>query len=192
MRQFASSGFRIWNLSREAKLIYTCFALFAILALAVSMLFYEDLVGPRTAGVAGYYAGAQYSRPSVPATGGPQIELAPEGGETASQRITVAVTYRKLLEVTHFHLFTVPVFLLIIAHLFMLTGLSSTAKLVWIALGWGSSLLHLAAPWLIRYGGAAWSFTYPSSGAIMAVSLGVMTVYPIVVMWKPRGEPKQA
>ncbi len=58
MRQFASSGFRIWNLSREAKLIYTGFGLFSLCAIAVSMLFYEDLVGPRTAGVAGYYAGA--------------------------------------------------------------------------------------------------------------------------------------
>ena len=196
MRQFASSGFRIWNLSREAKLIYTCFALFAILALFVSMLFYEDLVGPRTAGVAGYYAGAQYSRAAAPATGGPKIELPAESPESSpemtSDRITVAVTYRKLLEVTHFHLFTVPVFLLIIAHLFMLTGLSPTAKLIWIALGWGSSLLHLAAPWLIRYGGAAWSFTYPSSGAIMALALLVMTIYPIVVMWKPRAEAKQA
>ena len=66
---------------------------------------------------------------------------------------------------THFHLFTVPVFLLIIAHLFMLTGLSSTAKTAWIAAGWLSALVHLAAPWLIRYGGAAWSFTYPVSGA---------------------------
>ena len=36
-------------------------------------------------------------------------------------KLVMAVTYRKLLEVTHFHLFTLPVFLLIIAHLFMLT-----------------------------------------------------------------------
>jgi hypothetical protein len=188
LRQFASSGFRIWNLSREAKLVYTSFGLFALLALAVSMMFYEDLVGPHTAGVAGYYAGAQKTAAPPPATGGPKIEMPDEPAE----RITVAVSYRKLLEVTHFHLFTVPVFLLIIAHLFMLTGLSSTAKLVWIALGWSSSLLHLAAPWLIRYGGAGWSFSYPLSGALMAVALTVMTVYPIVVMWLRRPEPKQA
>lgn len=189
MRQFASSGFRIWNLSREAKLVYTGFGLFALLALFVSALFYEDLVGPRTAGVAGYYAGAATATASAPAAtggGGPKIELPDEA--KSSERITVAVTYRKLLEVTHFHLFTVPVFLLIIAHLFMLTGLSSTAKMVWIAAAWLSSLLHLAAPWLIRYGGAGWSWSYPASGAVMAVALTVMTVYPIVVMWLPRAE----
>ena len=202
MRQFASSGFRIWNLSREAKLIYTGFGLFSLLAIVVSMMFYEDLVGPKTAGVAGYYAGAAQASAhdkaaagtggiaGAPAAGGPKIELPDEAAQT-SERITVAVTYRKLLEVTHFHLFTVPVFLLIIAHLFMLTGLSSTAKTVWIATAWGSAFLHLLAPWLIRYGSAAWSFLYPTSGALMGLAMLVMTVYPIVVMWLPRGR-KQA
>jgi hypothetical protein len=198
LRQFAGS-LRIWNLSREAKLVYTGFGLFALLALAVSVMFYEDLVGPRSAGVAGYYAGggAATAKPKADGNGratgggGPTIELGEEAAAaTTSQRLTVAVTYRKLLEVTHFHLFTVPVFLLIIAHLFMLTGLSSTAKLGWIATGWASSLMHLAAPWAIRYGGAAFSFTYPVSGALMAVALGFMTIYPIVVMWLPRKSPE--
>jgi hypothetical protein len=186
MRQFASSGFRIWNLSREAKLVYTGFGIFALLAIAISMLFYEDLVGPRTAGVAGYYAGeaAASAPPPVQLPGGPHIELPDE----APARLTVAVTYRKLLEVTHFHLFTVPVFVLIIAHLFMLTALSTAAKSFWIAIGWLASLVHLGAPWLIRYGSARLAWTYPLSGAAMALSLGVMTVYPIVVMWLPPRE----
>ena len=157
------------------------------------MMFYEDLVGPKTAGVAGYYAGgAATARAAGGATGGaatgggPKIELPPEA--SSAQAMTVAVTYRKLLEVTHFHLFTVPVFLLIIGHLFMLTGLSSTAKSAWIATGWAAAFVHLLAPWLIRYGGAAWSFLYPVSGAAMGLALAVMTAYPIVVMWIPRRE----
>jgi hypothetical protein len=188
VRQFANSGFRIWSLSREAKLVYTGFGLFALLALAVSVLFYEDLVGARNAGVATYYAGAPAAgMPTIKGTGGPTIEL-PDDAAPA-ERITVAVTYRKLLEVTHFHLFTVPVFVLIIAHLFMLTGLSSTAKTAWIAIGWSSSLAHVAAPWLIRYGGIAWTAMYPISGALMALSLTLMTVYPLVMMWVPPRKP---
>ncbi|HEX9102357.1 MAG TPA: hypothetical protein VF997_09145 [Polyangia bacterium] len=189
MRQFASSGFRIWNLSREAKLIYSGFGLFSLAAIVVSMMFYEDLVGPKTAGVAGYYAGAAQHAGAPPPTlpGGPKIDM-PEEPAPTSEQLTVAVTYRKLLEVTHFHLFTVPVFLLIIAHLFMLTGLSSTAKTAWIVTGWLSAFLHLLAPWLIRYGSASWSLLYPTSGALMGVALTVMTVYPLVVMWLPRRE----
>ena len=181
MRQFASSGFRIWNLSREAKLVYTGFGVFAILALAVSVLFYEDMVG--SSGVRAYYHG-ELAPPSEKSGGGPAMVLPEE-----APRLTVAVTYRKLLEVTHFHLFTVPVFLLIIAHLFMLTGLSTRWKSIWIAGGWLSSLLHLAAPWLVRYGSAGWSFLYPLSGAAMALTLSVMTAYPIIVMWAGRPAP---
>jgi hypothetical protein len=207
VRQFASSGFRIWNLGREAKLVYTGFGIFALLAIFVSILFYEDLVGPRSAGVAGYYAGtaahaganssaneganSNGGSNSAAATGnsgaGPRIEL----DEAAEARpIVVAVTYRKLLEVTHFHLFTVPVFLLIIAHLFMLTGLGPSLKLTFIVTGFASSLLHLVAPWAIRYGGAGWAWLYPLTGGAMALSLTFMTAYPIVVMWRAPAEAK--
>src|SRR6476620_10798899 len=116
MRQFASSGFRIWNLSREAKLVYTAFGLFSLLALFVSAAFYEDLVGNGNAGARAYYAGTPAPQTAAPAPsgkpGGP--EIAPPD-EDPARPITVAVTYRKLLEVTHFHLFTLPVFLLIVA-----------------------------------------------------------------------------
>jgi hypothetical protein len=174
LRQFASSGFRIWNLSRDAKLVYTGFCVFALLAIAVSILFYEDLVGP--SGVKAYYAGEIEKAPAS-AGAGPRMVLPEE-----APRLTVAVTYRKLLEVTHFHLFTVPVFLLIIAHLFMLTG--APGKAWWIGGGWLSSLVHLAAPWLIRYQSPAWSVLYPISGSAMALTLTVMTAWPIIAMWR--------
>jgi hypothetical protein len=186
VRQFASSGFRIWNLSVEAKLVYTCFGLFSLAALAVSALFYEDLVGHGTSGVRAYYAGEApraAEAPAVPPAGGPAIAL-PE--PEAAAPLTVAVSYRKLLEVTHFHLFTVPVFLLIVAHLFMLTGLAPRAKAIWIAAAWLSAALHLGAPWLVRYGGGGWAWLYAASGAALAVTSTVLTAAPIISMWRPR------
>ncbi len=181
MRQFSSGGFRIWNLSREAKLVYTGFGLFALAAMLVSMLFYEDLVGTGTKGVRAYYGG-ESGAPSVNATsepGGPTMELPDE----APPKMVVAVSYRKLLEVTHFHLFTVPVYLLIVAHLFMLTGLASGTKAAWIVAGWVAAFLHLAAPWLVRYGSSSLAWVYPASGGAMAVTMGVLTLYPMIVMW---------
>ena len=201
MRQFSSPGFRIWNLAREAKLVYTCFGVCSLLALASTMALYEDMVGPKTPGIAAYYyegrdgqgAGTPPRTPppsdtppgstEKPRAAGPEIALpddlpqAPVAGS-----ITVAVSYRKLLEVTHFHLFTVPVFLLIITHLFMLTGLRSSTKMAWIAGGWLASMGHMAAPWVVHYrGGAAW--VYATSGAALAVTSVVLTAYPIWVMW---------
>jgi hypothetical protein len=187
LRQFASGGFRIWNLSREAKLVYTGFALFSLLGLASSLLLYEDMVGD--VGARGYYAGeaatVARSAPSPSPSDGPRLELPLE----PRRPLKVAMPYRKLLEVTHFHLFTVPVFLLIVAHLFMLTGLSSSAKAAWIIGGWAAALLHLAAPWLVRYGPAGGGWIYALSGTAMAVTTTMLTVYPIVVMW--RGGPKE-
>jgi hypothetical protein len=184
LRQFASPAFRIWNLSREAKLVYTGFGLFALLAIFVSALLYDDMVGGDRS-VRGYYAGE--APPALSATapvpsGGPKIDLPERDGPA----IAVAIPYRKLLEVTHFHLFTVPVFLLIVSHLFMLTGLSTRAKSIWIVLAYGASLVHLAAPWLVRYGGAQLAPTYGISGALMGASIGFLTVYPMIVMWLPR------
>jgi hypothetical protein len=191
VRQFASAGFRIWNLSRDAKLVYTFFGLFSLLALLVSALFYEDMVGGGHAGIRAYYAGesagarAAQPTPKAAPNAGPEIALPEEpAAESAPHApLTVAVTYRKLLEVTHFHLFTVPVFLLIVAHLFMLTGLRSSTKAAWICAAWLSALLHLAAPWIVRYGSAAWAPLYSISGALLGVTSLVLTVYPIGAMW---------
>lgn len=173
MRQFATSGFRIWNLSREAKLVYSFFGLFALLALASSVAFYEHLVG---GGVAAYYAG-DAAQANSSTGGGPEIALPDE------RPLKVAMPYGKLLETSHFHLFTVPVFLLVITHLFLLTGAGRAAKCWWIVGAWSSALVHLAAPWLVRYGGARFSSVYAASGALLGVTCTVVTVWPIASMW---------
>jgi hypothetical protein len=186
MRQFASGGFRIWNLSLEAKIVYTFFGIFSLLALVSSALFYEQLVGKTGSGA--YYAGGA-APPTVNSPGGPTMEMPDE-----PKAMTVAMPYSKLLETSHFHLFTVPVFLLIVAHLFMLTGLSSRAKAGWILAAWSTALVHLAAPWIVRYGGAGWAPLYAGSGGALGVTSGVLTVYPIYAMWRgrPKGEPAEA
>ena len=203
MRQFAGSGFRIWKLSREAKVIYTFFCALSLLAVASSIALYEDLVGPalrrgHTERVSRYYSPSPVVSEAAPeasagspaaAPGGPQIALADEERAPA---LTVAMPLRKLLEVTHFHLFTVPVFLLILTHLFMLTGASPRQRLLWITLGWLAATLHIAAPWLIRLQGPELAFLFPLSGVLLAISSLVLTVYPVLVMWRrPRRRHKR-
>lgn len=98
----------------------------SLLALLSSLALYEDLVGPslqpqRLSRVTAYYSDAQpdidnpvnkAARPVQAPTGGPEIAL-PEDEQQPpqlsrpSEKLTVTMPYRKLLEVTHFHLFTV-------------------------------------------------------------------------------------
>jgi hypothetical protein len=176
MRQFAGSGVRLWNLSREVKVVYTAFLVCSLLAFLSSFLIARDMVGGR--GAAAYYAGEQGTAPAMD-HGGPRMELPEE-----PTRIDLSMPYRKLLEVAHFHLFTVPVFLLIVTHLFVLTGVGSTAKLMWILAAWLGSLAHIGAPFLVRYGGTSFAWCFMASGILMAVPLVVVTVSPAVAMWR--------
>ena len=190
MRLFSSSGQRLPSLPVEAKLVYSFFALFSLLAIASSILLYEDMVGWRQRGVRAYYTGEAAAPPASPegAPDGPAIAL-PD--EPPASTVAVAQTYRKLLEVTHFHLFTVPVFLLIVAHLFMLGGLSPRTKIAWIVAAWLAAVAHLAAPGAVRYGVGGGSWLYGVSGAAFAITSLVLTVHPLLAMWLGGG-PKVA
>ena len=190
MRQFASPGFRLSNLGFEAKVLYTAFCLLTFLGVVSSALYYGDLVGAGTQGIRRYYAGrADDASFGSGRSGGPSIQL-PENDEQAHQPIVVPASYRKLLEVTHFHLFTMPVVLLIVGHLFLATGLGNRAKLAWIAGAAASVVLHLATPWLVRYGPAAFAPAHAASGIALTVTMSVLTIYPAASMW--RGRPAQA
>ena len=192
MRQFASSGFRLWNLGKEAKVLYSAFCLLTLLGIGSSALYYVDLVGVGTRGVRAYYAGdaAPGGGAPGPTTGagegaaGPTIDI-PDDVERG-QPIVVAMTYRKLLEVTHFHLFTMPVVLLIIGHLFLATGLGERAKFVWLVAASTSVAAHLATPWLVRYGGGALAFLHAVTGTALTLTMTVLTVYPLGAMWRRR------
>ena len=92
---------------------------------------------------------------------------------------------RKLLEVTHFHLFSMPVYLLILSHLFMLSRMGERAKLIWIALATLGVGAHVAAPWIARGGSASARAAYGGSGALMMVALLVLTLVPLWEMWAP-------
>ena len=193
MRQFASGGFRLWNLAVEAKVLYSAFCFLILCGIVSSALYYGDLVGGGLAGVRRYYGGEGEAAPalvSAPAKAGPEIDL-PAAGEVATQPIVVAISYRKLLEVTHFHLFTMPVVLLIVGHLFFATALSPRAKLGWIGAGSATVVLHIGTPWLVRYGSTRLAFLHALSGSAMTLAMSVLTIYPMVVMWRkppPRGQ----
>jgi len=189
MRQFASGGFRLWNLSVEAKVLYTAFCVLILCGIVSSALYYGDLVGGGLAGVRRYYGGESDDAAAVSPSGaegpraGPAIDMPPEV-EARPQKIVVAVTYRKLLEVTHFHLFTMPVVLLIVGHLFFATALSPRAKLAWVGAASATVFLHIATPWLVRYVSTGLAFLHAFSGAAMTLTMGVLTIYPVLAMWR--------
>jgi hypothetical protein len=187
MRQFASSGFRLWNLGLEAKVLYTTFCVLTLFGIVSSALYYGDLVGAGTSGIKSYYAGEaprSAPPPAAPATPAPGPAIDVPDDEAAHPPIVVPMTYRKLLEVTHFHLFTMPVVLLIVGHLFLATSLGDRAKRLWLVGASGSVVAHLATPWIVRYAGGRVAFLHAITGMALTLTMSVLTIYPVLAMWR--------
>ncbi|WP_437302063.1 hypothetical protein [Sorangium sp. So ce388] len=193
MRDFSAAAGRLRSLSLGAKLLYTAFTVASLIGLLVSWRLYGAMV--QDAGSAGYYAGAPaIAPPPAPtqapaAADGPALDLGPELELPATQeapRVLVEqISERKLLEVTHFHLFSVPVYVLILAHLWLLARLPSWLHTAGVVAAVAASGLHIAAPWLIR-GAPGAAALMPVSGVAMLLSLGAMAVVSTVDMWLPR------
>lgn len=187
MKDFVRPAGRLRLLPFPARLVYSVFSLFSLLALAESAWLGADMVGADLEGVEAYYAGAPSAPPSAASPGpnadsaGPVIELPDEGLALEAPPMPL----RKLLEVTHFHLFTMPVFLLILAHLFMLSRAHPGVKIGFIAAGSLGVLLHILAPWVARGGGPGATLFYGVSGTLMLASMLVMSVVPLFEMWLP-------
>jgi hypothetical protein len=67
-------------------------------------------------------------------------------------------TFGQLLEVTHAHAFTMALVLLVLAHLFVSTGVSSRAKGTAVALAFGGTIGGLVTPWAVRYVSGTFAF----------------------------------
>jgi len=178
VRTFAGGEARLWHLPREAKIAFSAYLAFTMLGLITAVLYSFELAGGGGLdGVRAYY-GAQAAADDPE---GPTIDLAP-----ADERpLVVGVTYRTLLEASHFHLFTVPVLLLIVSHLFILAGLGRRATVAWLLGAWGAALAHLAAPWAIHYGSKSLAPLMPITGAGMLLSIAVLCCVTALRMWRP-------
>ncbi|MFT3766035.1 MAG: hypothetical protein QM820_11040 [Minicystis sp.] len=181
---------RLRVLSVGAKILYSAFVIATLAGLLVSWRLYGAAVGD--AGPAVYYAGAAKTETtSAPAAAGdgPAIQLAPE--DAKPRAIVEQMPERKLLEVTHFHLFSIPVYVLILAHLWLLAKIPQWLQHGGVVAAVATSALHIAAPWIVR-GRAGLAFLMGSSGAAMLIVLGLMGLWSMIDMWLPNPKASTA
>jgi hypothetical protein len=190
MKDFTRPRGRLRSLPLAARVVYSIFVLFTLAGLGLTAWLAGDILGPDLGQLGPYYAGGHESAPrsSDPTpTRGPTLDL-PADAE-AAVATTPPMPIRKLLEVTHFHLFSMPVYLLILSHLFMLSRIKEATKIGWIAVGTFAVALHIAAPWIARAQGAGAAAIYGASGALMTLSFLVMCATPLWEMWTATGDP---
>ncbi len=183
MRDFEKQNLRLSKLPLLGKVVYTVFLFFTVVGVVATVALYHDMVGISGERIGAYYHGEHVAIDSShkdDANVGPSLDM-PTDVVTQTEE---AMPTRKLLEVTHFHLFSMPVYLLILSHLFMMTGFSVRSRMFWIAAASVATLCHLIAPWLTRSGfGFAMPF-YAVSGGLLAVSYLWMSMGTLWGLWR--------
>ncbi|MBH0205171.1 MAG: hypothetical protein HP498_05030, partial [Nitrospira sp.] len=93
------------------------------------------------------------------------------------------MSFRELAEITHFHLFTMPVVFMILIHVMYLTSASHSLKAAVTWGGLGGVMLDLLSPWLISYVSPIFVVTMLTGDTLMTVSFLVMMTVPLYEMW---------
>ena len=175
MRYLRSSGFHISSLPAGLKLVLTLYLIANIFGLAVSTAMFSQRLGNTPTSVQQYYEGDETI--DAPVIG---VEI---GGKSA-EHITSAA---------HPHLFTVPLILLVIAHLAHLTNVGQ--RLLG-ALDVGAFLgffMMFGAPFLISSAPSLMSISMMIGAILLTLCMAALCVISLIAMWRvPRKSVPQA
>ncbi|GKS57406.1 hypothetical protein YTPLAS18_09330 [Nitrospira sp.] len=157
MRNF-NAKFRLRDTDRHIRLLYTLFLLLMLAGFLFSFFWAHSMTSLSLQGVADHYRGNDRTF-----------------GEPMS--------FRELAEITHFHLFTMPVVFMILVHVLYLTGTSHRIKT---GLTYGSFVgvvLDLVSPWLITYVSPVFALTMLAGDMLMFISFIGLFAIPLYEMW---------
>jgi len=157
MRNF-NQRFKLRDSDRHIRLLYTLFLLLMLAGFTFSFFWAHSMTGLSPQGIADHYRGSDATF-----------------GEPMS--------FRELAEVTHFHLFTMPVVFMILIHVMYLTNASHSLKAAVTWGGLGGVMLDLISPWLISYVSPIFVITMLTGDTLMTVSFLIMMGIPLYEMW---------
>lgn len=157
MRNF-NSRFRLRDVDRHIRLLYTFFLFLMLVGFVFSFFWAHSMTGLSPQGIADHYRGSDVTY-----------------GEPMS--------FRELAEVTHFHLFTMPVVFMILVHVLYLTDTSHAIKVATTWASFGGVALDLLSPWLISYVSPVFVLTMLTGDILMTISFLVMMAIPLYEMW---------
>lgn len=160
MRNF-NTRFRLRDSDRQIRLVYTLFLFLMLTGFAFSFFWAHSMTSLSPQGIADHYRGSDTTF-----------------GEPMS--------FRELAEITHFHLFTMPVVFMILAHVLYLTGTSNGVKVGMTWAAFAGVMLDLVSPWLISYVSPVFALSMLTGDFLMLISFLVMFAIPLYEMWFQR------
>lgn len=157
MRTFWSP-FKLRNSSVGMKIIMTFFNFTMLIGLIVNLAIFYQHTRFRLTDIAVYYRGSE-------------------------EQLIAPQSLQALLETTHFHIFSMPVVIMIMAHLLLMTSARAWLKVTVIGASFLGVILEIAAPWLIRYMSSQCALLMIIAQLLLALSLALYIIIPTHEMW---------
>ena len=171
------------HIDRNTRILITLFLLTMLVAIGVAELNVYDKVGRLRGGVVQRYGpdasspDIGISRPGSPA----DVAALPSESDALVARMN---TFSQLLDVTHAHVFELPLVLFVLAHFLMRTRVTEWFKLANYVVSFFGTILFLAAPWTVRYISAHTAVLLYMGAIAIGISAIIMIVVPIADMWR--------
>lgn len=165
MRNFGRRGFQLRTASVEIRVAYTGFLLLMLPAVASLVALSFGRVGVAPDAIAAYYRGGD--------------------GEMSFPR-----TFWQLLEVSHFHLFSVPVVILILSHLLFAAVESPGLRVSLTCITFTGAVLEIGGPWAIRYLSGGFAYALLAGWILLGGGATVIVLVSLVAMWRRARDPE--
>jgi hypothetical protein len=160
MQVFVRRGFQLRTASVETRVAYTGFLLLMMPAVATLVALSIGRMGLDPQAIATYYRGSE-SEMSFPKS------------------------FWQLMEVSHFHLFTVPVVVLILSHLLFGTPFSTRVRIWLTAITFAGALLDAFGPWSVRYVAAGCAYLLIVGWMLLGGGSLLIVLLTLSSMWAP-------
>ena len=134
------------------KIILFFTLLYILFLSATNILLYIENIGFTRTSVVDYYLGSE-------------------------EEFKAPVSYRGLLETTHFHLFAIGMALLLVCHLTVFTNLPQKVKLFFILISFIFWLCDMASGWLLRFISPSFAYLKIVAFVISQISLIILTIF---------------
>ncbi len=161
----------LWRTDRNTKILISSFLVTMLIAIGVAELNNYDKVWRARDGVVQRY--------------GPETEADPDAPLAPGDLMARMNTFSALLDVTHPHIFEIPLVLFVLAHFLMRARAPEWVKLSCYLTSSLGALAFIGSPWLVRYVSARGAAFFHLGSAMVGLSALVMIVVPLWDMWSP-------
>lgn len=108
----------------------------------------------------------------------------------SEEQFTQPRSYQGMLEVSHFHLFSMGMLVLTLTHLMLMTEFSIRLKIWLSGLTYTSAIADEAGGWLVRFVNPAFAYFKIAAFLLLEFSLAALVIVVIVALIRARIQPR--